>query len=326
MPTADQSIRVYTELATLCDRQGQPQMHDRFLVLAADAALTAGRADEAERLRQRLLQHNPHHLLKPYASFVEAMGAPDVQSYVTALRRSHPHDAAEQLLQTLRKDAGEPMYTDEPPEQATAVGPGDDWGLDLKADEPADGLKVFRAPEPAEEPDLMPLPETLVPGSQRPNPAALEPTKPKGLNPWQASPPPPTRVTKKTTEEERKAPERAGPAQPVPRKPRATVLPPAPAAIPLPPTAQAPKPMAQPRPPAAPVRPAPVREVYKPKPEPLPARRPPLVDHDEADSGAAALLGSYWVGSILFGVLLVLSLALTVYTLAGPLLAHHSLP
>src|SRR5262249_38631798 len=157
-----QSIRVFTELATLCDRQGQPQVHDRYLVLAADAALGAGRPEEAERLRQRLLQRNPHHLLKPYASFAEAMGAPDVQSYGGALRRSHPFEAAEQLLQTLRKDAGEPVYVDEPPELATAVGPGDEWSLDLEADDAPDGLKVFRVPEPVEEP----LPETLIPGAQ----------------------------------------------------------------------------------------------------------------------------------------------------------------
>ena len=90
MPTADQTIRVYQELATLCDRQGQSQMHDRFLVLAADAAWGSGRADLAEQIRTLLLQHNPHHLLRPYASFAEAVNSPDVHSYVSALRRSHP--------------------------------------------------------------------------------------------------------------------------------------------------------------------------------------------------------------------------------------------
>ena len=60
-------LRVYRELADWYERQRQPQMRDRFLVLAADAAQTAGRADEAERLRLRLLKVNPHHMLKPYA-------------------------------------------------------------------------------------------------------------------------------------------------------------------------------------------------------------------------------------------------------------------
>jgi hypothetical protein len=106
MASTQQSVRVYRELAELYDRQGEQQMRDRFLVLAADAALAAGMKDEAERLRQRLLQHNPHHLLKPFASFADAMRSTDVQNYVTALRRSHPYEKAEHLLETMRTKPG----------------------------------------------------------------------------------------------------------------------------------------------------------------------------------------------------------------------------
>ena len=65
MPSTEQTVRTYRELAEDYGRQGQAQMRDRFLVLAADAALAAGQTEEAEHLRGRLLQHNPHHLLKP---------------------------------------------------------------------------------------------------------------------------------------------------------------------------------------------------------------------------------------------------------------------
>jgi hypothetical protein len=54
-----------------------------------------------------LLQQNPHHLLKPYASFTEAMKAPDVQSYVGDLRRSYSPETAEHLLESLRSQAGD---------------------------------------------------------------------------------------------------------------------------------------------------------------------------------------------------------------------------
>jgi hypothetical protein len=84
--------------------------------------------------------------------------------------------------------------------------------------------------------------------------------------------------------------------------------------------------MAQPRPPAAPVRPAPVREVYQLKPEPLRPPRGPLTDHEESEPGALSLAASFWLGSVLFGVLLVLSLALAIYTLGRPFLSHGSLP
>lgn len=103
MPSAAQAVRIYQELADWHAQQGQPQQRDRFLVLAADAALAAGQSEDAERLRTRLLQHNPHHLLKPYGSFAEAMRAGDVQSYLTALRQSNPPEAAERLLASLQE-------------------------------------------------------------------------------------------------------------------------------------------------------------------------------------------------------------------------------
>ena len=49
MPAADQMMQLYRELAEIYDRQGQAQMRDRFLVLAADTAFSAGKTAEAER-------------------------------------------------------------------------------------------------------------------------------------------------------------------------------------------------------------------------------------------------------------------------------------
>lgn len=120
MPSPEQSVRIYRELAECHERQGEAQLRDRFLVLAADAARAAGRDDEAERLRATLLRHNPHHLLKPFGSFAEGLKSPDVQNYVAALRRSHPPEAAEQQLATLRPGAG-PAASDAAGEAAPAV-------------------------------------------------------------------------------------------------------------------------------------------------------------------------------------------------------------
>jgi hypothetical protein len=105
MSSVNQVLEVYQDLADWYEQRGQAQLRDRFLVLAADAALTAGRADEAERLRARLLQQNPHHLLKPYASLAEAIKVPAVQDYVADLRRSYAPEVAEQQLQSLRANA-----------------------------------------------------------------------------------------------------------------------------------------------------------------------------------------------------------------------------
>lgn len=112
MAVADKSVRTFQELATRYDQIGEPQVRDRFLVLAAEAALTAGRTDEAEAIRGRLLQLNPHHLLKPYASINQAMQSPDVKSYVEGLRRTYPREQAEQMLESIR--AGGPEKSEAP--------------------------------------------------------------------------------------------------------------------------------------------------------------------------------------------------------------------
>ena len=90
MDPRENLLRIYRELADWYERQHQPQMRDRFLVLAADAALTAGRPDEAERLRLRLLKVNPHHMLKPFGSYAQALKTPDVLTYVKDLRVNYP--------------------------------------------------------------------------------------------------------------------------------------------------------------------------------------------------------------------------------------------
>jgi hypothetical protein len=104
MDPRENLLHVYKELADWYERQRQPPMRDRFLVLAADAALLANRPDEAEALRLRLLKVNPHHMLKPYASFAQALKAPDVLTYVKDLRVNYPANVAEDLLRTLQTE------------------------------------------------------------------------------------------------------------------------------------------------------------------------------------------------------------------------------
>lgn len=160
MPNVEQTIRIYEELAQVCDQQGQPQMHDRFLVLAADVALNAGKAAEAERLRLRLLKQNPHHLLKPFASFAEAVRSDDVRNYVRALRRSHPPESAEQLLQTLRNGEAAISTNAIPADKV----PGDS----NPAESLGDSLKVYRLKDEGEPIKNEPGPSERPLGTQRP--------------------------------------------------------------------------------------------------------------------------------------------------------------
>lgn len=283
MPTANSTVRLYQELASLCGRQGQPQMHDRFLVLAADAALTAGRTEEAERLRLRLLQHNPHHLLKPYTSFAEAMRAADVQSYVAALRRNHPQPASEQLLQSLRKgDEAEGDGLNLPPEDDL------NYTADMRGLGEPESLKVFRGHDSADD---------IAPAEHVPKPQLAEPPKP--AVPWTA--PPPKFNQKRPTD----LPDEDAPAlPPTLPAPRAAPAPP-PVAKPVP--APIPKPLAQRRPAQTALK-----DVYGLAPEPASER-------GNAAEGEEGPFGSWLTWGLLL-TLAVLGAALATYTVARPFL------
>src|SRR5262249_42130992 len=102
---------------------------------------------------------NPHHLLKPYSSFSEAMKSADVQNYVGTLRRTHPFEKAEKLLQ--------------------GSGQGVDAGSGTRKETPAahEELKVFQLKDASDEPKA---------GQPRSGPHLRPPLSPQ---PPQTSPP-----------------------------------------------------------------------------------------------------------------------------------------
>lgn len=180
MPSLDQTIRSYEELAGLYDRKGEGPMRDRFLVLAADRALLAGRGEEAEKMRTRLLQQNPQHLLSPFASMPEAMKSADVQSYIAGLRRSYPPDRAHLLLQEMR--AGKvvnPPAENASPSPAAKLSPVKEA---IPAAESPAVLKVYRMQDDQ--------------AKSAKTPAARTPPTPASA-PQKASPPPKPVVTPK---------------------------------------------------------------------------------------------------------------------------------
>ncbi len=207
MPFLRNALELYQQLADWYEQRGQAQMRDRFLVLAADAALGSGNPDMAERLRNRLLQQNPHHLLKPYGTFAEAMKAPDVQSYVADLRRSYSPEAAEHLLESLRAQGGEPAPAAAAPPRAVITTPLPPQPEAAK--ETPEVLHFYRSHEDLEEAKPQPLPERQVPVTRTlPKPAAPLPSPPPPARKPAAGPPP--------------APKPAPPFRTAPRTPAAS--------------------------------------------------------------------------------------------------------
>lgn len=160
MPSSERMIQVYQELAESEAQHGSGQGRDRLLLLAADAALAAGRADEAERLRARLLQLNPHHMLKPFRSLADALQSPDVQSYMASLRAEHPPAQAEARLAELHKTAPAAAVPAEGPIPfAPADAPKASRAAPVRAEK-----RAAAAPEPRKEPPKEPpMPRAEIP-------------------------------------------------------------------------------------------------------------------------------------------------------------------
>src|SRR5439155_19117308 len=160
MAVSENSVRVYEELAEHHGRHNELRQRDLFLVLAADAAQTLGQREHAERIRQRLLAVNPHHLLKPFGSLAQALQSPDIQEFVADLRRQCPPETAEQMLEARRNGL--------PPPSSAALIPA-------HADEPE--LKVYRLQEAAEAAAVSP-PPAPAPRGPAPRPAASPAVRP----------------------------------------------------------------------------------------------------------------------------------------------------
>ena len=173
MPSQDDPVAVYKELADWYEGRREPPMRDRFLVLAADAAQRSGRVEDAERLRFRLLKLNPHHLLKPYTSFTQALQAPDVQTYIRDLRLNYPPEVALVLLNSLRTTG---MKLDDAP---AAHQPHDEDDATVTLGETSEPLKVYPDRHETDAPETAALPRHLFEALPRPAPSAPPPKTPR---------------------------------------------------------------------------------------------------------------------------------------------------
>jgi hypothetical protein len=193
MPSPDSLTAVYKDLADWHERQNQPKLRDQFLVLAADAAHGAGRDNEAERLRAHLLRLNPHHMLRPFGSFAEALCSPDVQSYVNELRRTYPPQAAQEMLDKVQSRRSPGMGSEEgletlkvydaPDETRTAAPPS--AGVAKPAQRPA--RPAPQPPPPAPRPTALPSPRIAFPP---PRTSAAPPAPPRPPRVVAERPPP----------------------------------------------------------------------------------------------------------------------------------------
>jgi len=111
MGAAMSSVDLYQQLADAYHSQGRFQERDRFLVLAMDSACESGQVPLSEQIRQRLLELNPNHLLKPYGSSKDAVLSPNFANYLGQLRKNFPPAKAQALLNEVGQPAPRPRAT-----------------------------------------------------------------------------------------------------------------------------------------------------------------------------------------------------------------------
>ncbi len=182
MHAAQQTIEVYQELAVYYESENKPRMRDIFLLLAAESAMRADLVDEAERLRQKLLSYNPHHLLKPYMSFAQALESTDVQFLLDDLREKYPPIVAKEMLDRIWEESHSDEVTLDEPGPVIPLG-----GQDIPGTAPVIDM---------DEPPTMPPQKRarpVLPMQRDQKPRQAPPRK------EEAPPPPPPRPTKSST-------------------------------------------------------------------------------------------------------------------------------
>lgn len=101
MSTAHEPLGMYLHLARASQQRRRPLVRDKMLVLAGSVAAQRGLQQVAACCRQRVLDHNPGHLIGQYATFAAALEDERFQTFLRKLRRDFTLEKAEHMLDSL---------------------------------------------------------------------------------------------------------------------------------------------------------------------------------------------------------------------------------
>ena len=133
-----QHLEAYVQLAQSLELRREMMDRDRLLVLAAVAASERHLEPFAAYCRHRVLEHNPGHMLRRYASVMEASVDPDFQHFLRQVRRRFPSEKVETLLvrSGWQPLAEGPTSTDELERLAALVNVDPNWVRETFSDAP----------------------------------------------------------------------------------------------------------------------------------------------------------------------------------------------
>lgn len=102
------ALVAFVKLAGVAQSKSQWAQRDKFLLLAGIAAARAGFTGVSARCRELVLTHNPHHLIKGYATIEESLVDTDFQPFLVQLQRFCSYELAEHYLTQLQIAPGLP--------------------------------------------------------------------------------------------------------------------------------------------------------------------------------------------------------------------------
>ena len=101
MPRLEQLLLTYLQLARASERRGQPLVRDKLLLLAGVTALELDWDEISAECRQRILRHNPRHLIRRWPDLASASRTERFRSHQAQLRRKYSPEKAEHMLEEL---------------------------------------------------------------------------------------------------------------------------------------------------------------------------------------------------------------------------------
>jgi hypothetical protein len=104
MEDTSEILGVYLHLARASAMRQRLHVRDRLLVLSAVIACRLELPRVAAYCRRRILEHNPHHLLRRWGSLERALDDSDFQHLLKQLQRNYPLEKAERMLAELGID------------------------------------------------------------------------------------------------------------------------------------------------------------------------------------------------------------------------------
>ena len=109
-------MAIYLHLARASETRRRLHVRDRFLVVVAVLAARSDLPRIAAYCRQRIIEHNPQHLIQRWDFTWQAAGDPDFLHFLRHIERRYPQETAERMLATLGVELGrerETYYDDE---------------------------------------------------------------------------------------------------------------------------------------------------------------------------------------------------------------------